>query len=76
MKEDEYQLLLLVAAGLQPRHIRAELGMHPKRLQYLCESKWTRKRWYDYGVTYDLGWLTPEGLAAVEAMHDGQVTKD
>jgi hypothetical protein len=26
-------------------------------------EKWTDKGWYEYGVTLDLGWLTPEGIA-------------
>lgn len=39
-----------------------------KRALFLLE-KWTRQGYYDYGVSLDLGWLTPLGLekaAAVE----------
>jgi len=25
--------------------------------------KWTARDWYDYGVSEDTGWLTPEGIA-------------
>ncbi len=31
-----------------------------KRCWYLLE-KWVDKGWYDFGVTLDLGWITPEG---------------
>lgn len=43
-----------------PRDIGARLGIHRKRVEYLCQ-KWTDRRWYEYGVSVDLGWLTEEG---------------
>jgi len=42
------------------RDLGLELGLHWKRTAYLCE-KWTRKGWWEYGVSVDLGWFTPEG---------------
>jgi len=35
--------------------------IHYKRAWYLLE-KWTCRGWYEYGVTLDLGWMTPEGM--------------
>ena len=36
--------------------------IHHKRAWYLLE-KWSGRGWYEYGVTLDLGWITPEGWA-------------
>ena len=38
-----------------------DFPIHYKRAWYLLE-KWSQKDWYDYGVSLDLGWITPEGL--------------
>jgi hypothetical protein len=38
-----------------PRDAGLALGIHPKRVCYLC-SKWAKKGNYEYGVTVDLGW--------------------
>jgi hypothetical protein len=73
MKPDEHELLKrLQSEGLAafghtgrgkfPRAIGTELGIHPKRVSYLCQ-KWDGKGWYDYGICDDLGWLTEEGMA-------------
>ena len=64
MKPDEVELLKALDAGERPRYAARRLGIPPNRVRYLCEDKWTRKGWYDYGVTYDLGWLTDAGRAA------------
>lgn len=70
MKPDErsYLLLLHDAAGYDmgptPRDLRPA-DMAPKRAWYLL-SKWARLGWYDYGVSIDLGWLTPAGHYAAE----------
>ncbi|MGG3454227.1 hypothetical protein [Paenibacillus rhizolycopersici] len=47
---------------VSPRDLinRESFDMHHKRAWYLLD-KWSRKRWYEYGVTLDLGWLTNEG---------------
>lgn len=41
--------------------------MHPKRLAYIC-CKWSDKGWYDYGVNCLRGWLTPNGVSALNAL--------
>jgi hypothetical protein len=41
--------------------------MHYKRAWYLLE-KWSNKGWYEYGVTLDLGWLTPLGKEVAEGL--------
>lgn len=63
MKEDERRLLIDVAAGRWARYSARASGMPANRLRYLCEDKWPAKGWYEYGVTYDLGWLTEAGKA-------------
>ena len=70
MKDDEIAFLLLCAGNIKPhgtawpRHIRPST-MHYKRAWYLL-LKWSRKGWYDYGVTLDMGWMMDAGLAAAE----------
>lgn len=75
MKLDEVAFFLRVAVqhsshGLMdtepqcPRDIINEPGfpINYKRAWFLL-GKWTRKGWYDYGVTLDLGWMTEKGMA-------------
>ena len=76
MKPDELKLFLALAdehggpynpsQGKFARDIGKEMGMHPKRINYLCE-KWTQKGRYEYGTCVDLGWLTPQGFIMVKA---------
>lgn len=57
--------------GCSPRDIINEIGfyMSCKRAWYLLE-KWARKGFYDYGVSSDLGWLTPEGVALAKTLEN------
>ena len=64
MKADEQRLLLRLLSGTVPRGMT---GIHPKRLAYLC-GKFVERDWYAYGVTLDLGWLTPEGRDVAEQL--------
>lgn len=48
--------------------IATQIGMHPKRAIGIGE-KWSRKGWWDYGVTVRFGWLTPTGYT--EAVRQG-----
>jgi hypothetical protein len=63
MKNDEQELLNAIhdkaRTGENPyvRGIVRELGMNEKRAAYICE-KWTKKGWYDWGVSVLAGWLT------------------
>lgn len=59
MKDDELELWVAVQAGETPRDAGHRLGIHYKRVQYLCQ-KWTDQRKYDYGVAVDLGWVLDE----------------
>lgn len=59
MKDDEVALWAAVVAGEKPREAGLRLGMHPKRVTYLC-LKWTAQRKYDYGIAADLGWTLDE----------------
>lgn len=73
MKEDERRFLLDIynrcrngyakKDGISPREIINEEGfyMHYKRAWRILE-KWSGKDWYEWGVTMDLGWLTPNGM--------------
>lgn len=48
------------------RDICKQQGNYKQNLYYL--EKWTRKGWYSYGVTLDLGWLTEEGVRYLDSM--------
>jgi len=68
MKPDDRALLLAVydrQPGEFVRDIATRSGIHPKRVAAILD-KWTRAGWYDYGVSLDLGWLTPAGKEAAE----------
>lgn len=68
-RQDERDLLASIqgkAEGETVREVIARTDIAPKRAWYLLE-KWGSRRWYDWGVTVDLGWLTDEGRAAVIA---------
>lgn len=68
MRLDEMKLLAAVAAGEWPRDAGYRLGIHHKRVWYLCR-KWSKKKWYDWGVSCDLGWITDAGRAAAKQTH-------
>lgn len=57
LKPDELNLWCAVLAGEKPRYAGQRLGIHYKRVCYLC-YKWSAKGLYDYGVSCDLGWTT------------------
>lgn len=71
MKPDELRFLyavnLALKLGLTPRDVinDPQLGIHHKRCWWFLQ-KWSRRRRYDYGVTLDLGWWTPEGRVWAE----------
>lgn len=52
-----------IAHMVSPRSLIADAGIPPNRGRYILE-KWGRKGWYEYGVTVDMGWLTPKGVGA------------
>lgn len=52
------------------RAIGARMGIHPKRIVYLCH-KWSSRGWYDWGCSPDIGWLTEEGLAKAAEINTG-----
>jgi hypothetical protein len=43
-------------------NVGARLGIHPKRVNYLCH-KWAGRDWLDYGTSPGMGWLTDAGKA-------------
>lgn len=55
-KPDEVMLEEAVCAGEKPRDAGERLGIPPNRVRYLC-LKWADQGWYEYGITYDLGWV-------------------
>ena len=68
LKEDEIYFWNLIKKELatsektvQDIINKENFSIHYKRAWYLLE-KWSQKGWYDYGVSLDLGWITPEGL--------------
>jgi hypothetical protein len=67
MAEDEINLLLAVQSmppGGFVRDVLVRLQIPRNRARYLLD-KWTAKGWYEYGVSLDLGWLTPSGRSVV-----------
>src|SRR3990167_229874 len=81
VKPDELSLFLALAdehggpynpnQGRCARQLGKELGLHPKRVNYLCQ-KWTHKALYSYGVAVDLGWLEPQGWVVAREMRGHQ----
>jgi len=73
MKPDELWFLQICASRLSKelkvRGIVNEPGfpINHKRAMFILE-KWCRKNWYEYGVTLDLGWMTPLGLAKAKEL--------
>lgn len=73
MKSDERELLRRLVEqtkdpnmiSFMPFQIAELIGMHPKRLHYLCE-KWIDKGWLECGVSARTGWLTDVGAAALD----------
>jgi hypothetical protein len=76
MKADERELMTLAAKrhagpfnpGQAPflDELAQQIGMHPKRAIGIAE-KWTRRNWWDCGVSTRAGWLTPLGYAEATA---------
>jgi hypothetical protein len=58
--------------SIRPRHIINfpffKDFMHNKRAWYLL-NKWSRKWWYEYGTTLDMGWLTDEGISKAQELY-------
>lgn len=73
MKSDELQFAKAVLNKAEDKHVReviADLDIPEKRALYLL-TKWDSKHWYDYGVTIDLGWLTPLGVEKLTEIVNG-----
>ncbi len=76
VKADERMFLQAVSRirrGDCVRDLIDRLDIHHKRAWYLL-GKWGRKGWYTFGVTFDLGWLTPAGMAAALECEQGAET--
>lgn len=61
MKDDERELLKAVLAGENPRAAWNRLGIPCKRALRFFEDKWAR--FYNYGVSADLGWIEDRAKA-------------
>lgn len=71
MKPDEESLMLkLIKRGKSPRpsawEVAESVGMPYKRARYILRDKWTGRGWYDYGISWRGGWLTPEMWSRLE----------
>lgn len=70
MKHDEYSLLTAIhqaTPGHCVRDIANGLSIPYKQILYYL-GKWSKRGWYDYGVSLDLGWLTEEGKSHASAL--------
>jgi len=69
LKDDEKALLATFSKaheqGVMMRQLGQAIGMPEKRMQFIC-YKWGDKDIYDWGVCWDLGWLTPKGKAMAD----------
>lgn len=54
--EDEVLLWAALLDGEWPACAGPRLGIHHKRVEYLCH-KWARQGRYNYGTVYDMGWV-------------------
>ena len=68
MKRDELELLSFFVSihgdppDIKHREMMIEsLGIPYKRAMFILE-KWSKKGYWDYGVSTRTGWLTPEGI--------------
>ncbi len=48
--------------------IAQSIGMPYKRARYILRIKWLRKGWYNYGVSWRVGWLEEDGLPSNEGL--------
>jgi len=68
MKPDEELLLQKMKERGRSRtpsneEIIQSIGMPIKRARYLLRDKWVGKNWWEYGVSWRTGWITPKGLS-------------
>ena len=82
VKTDEAQFLIDIYekckdSSLSPRDVinESDFYMHPKRAWYIL-SKWSKKDWYGWGVTLDLGWLTANGIQKAKNLLNGGRSND
>lgn len=62
MKTDELALFVFIAADGPPSdHWPRKFQDIPDKRKWYILDKWARKGYYEYGVTLDLGWITPAG---------------
>lgn len=84
MKEDERALLAALCGTVRPGgshdvhttdplpyETAERLGVHWKRAEGFYR-KWTRKGWWNYGVSARTGWFTDAGLAALDGGEVGE----
>lgn len=76
LRGDERRFFLLIVGadagdGKVPttsvRDLIPTSGIHHKRC-WGWLLKWARRDWYQWGVTMDLGWLTPQGRKIAASM--------
>ncbi|MCM3131874.1 hypothetical protein M3629_03710 [Paenibacillus polysaccharolyticus] len=79
MKDDEKRFLIdiynrchngyLKKDGISVKDLVQEevFYINHKRAYTLLE-KWSRKGWYEYGVSVRVGWLQPEGIAKAKEL--------
>lgn len=62
IKEKQFCNELLNRCSFKPYESgKATVFSDDKQLMYYLE-KWTKKGWWEYGVSLRTGWFTPEGI--------------
>lgn len=70
--EVEFTAFVLAHGGKIP----SDLWKGIKKQEYSYLSKWSRKGWWDYGVSLRSGWLTDEGREALQKRFSESIQQD
>ena len=73
IKADELALWEALLAGEKPRYAAQRLGIHHRRVWWLCR-KWSERGMYDWGVVHDLGWVETKPSWRPTRAPDGMLT--
>lgn len=64
-KPDEDLLIQLIMNNPEGMRVPDDYWALLTKRQYYILDKWTRKGWWEYGVSLRSGWMTQEGIIAL-----------